>query len=83
MGLQDKVGALKPGMLADVVAVPGNTNREYQGDAERDLRDEGRSDFTERPRRPPLNPRVPDLARHSDRGNLRHLAAPRIALLSG
>jgi imidazolonepropionase-like amidohydrolase len=22
--LQDKVGALKPGMLADVVAVPGN-----------------------------------------------------------
>lgn len=24
LGLQDKVGALKPGMLADVVAVPGN-----------------------------------------------------------
>ncbi len=24
LGLQDKIGALKPGMLADVVAVPGN-----------------------------------------------------------
>jgi imidazolonepropionase-like amidohydrolase len=24
LGLADKVGALKPGMLADVVAVPGN-----------------------------------------------------------
>jgi imidazolonepropionase-like amidohydrolase len=24
LGLQDKVGSLKPGMLADVVAVPGN-----------------------------------------------------------
>jgi imidazolonepropionase-like amidohydrolase len=24
LGLQDKVGALKPGMLADIVAVPGN-----------------------------------------------------------
>ena len=24
LGLQDKVGGLKPGMLADMVAVPGN-----------------------------------------------------------
>jgi imidazolonepropionase-like amidohydrolase len=24
LGLRDKIGALKPGMLADVVAVPGN-----------------------------------------------------------
>jgi imidazolonepropionase-like amidohydrolase len=24
LGLQDKIGALKPGMLADIVAVPGN-----------------------------------------------------------
>ena len=24
LGLKDKVGALKPGMLADIVAVPGN-----------------------------------------------------------
>jgi imidazolonepropionase-like amidohydrolase len=24
LGLQDKVGALKPGLLADIVAVPGN-----------------------------------------------------------
>ena len=75
LGLQDKVGALKPGMLADVVAVPGNPLENIKADAERDLRDEGRSHFTKRPRSSALNPNVPIPLGHSDRGSLCHWAA--------
>ena len=50
LGLKASVGVLRAGMIADIVAVPGNPCERYQNHAERFLRNEGRKDLSQRPR---------------------------------
>jgi imidazolonepropionase-like amidohydrolase len=59
LGLQDKVGALKPGMLADVVAVPGNPIENIKATQSVIFVMKDGAILTERPRGSAVNVRVP------------------------
>ena len=54
LGLEATIGALAPGLEADVIAVDGDPLDRHHGAPARRLRDEGRADLQERDRAGPI-----------------------------